>query len=639
VNAGRGRGVQRAGFIAIWILGGIAQQVQRDARAGVLNAKSLWRHWMTEYWPRVPAPVRAPFFAVGVSARAVYRAGHQAGRTVYIGACNGVEEGHHRYRERREFLNLPIEPGSEYHFWQRVSRERRERADTYRMYGEQVHGAAIQRREEKNRWSSARSLADLGELTAQWAEGTIRYKPGSYSNGPDPETLEIASALAALNRSGFVTYGSQPGEFWTSDDGWVRHQRAEVSGFTDQANADRLEKLCTEAGLLFIRNGPAGWRTSWKNNVVASASPIGGDDLPEDARSLRDPRYHAECDAGVHLSRLSVQQLFDGCGTDALVTAEQVTIIDPEWGRKDHLWQTLVGDAHVPTGDDHDDAVEDPEEPQQPNLPILTSGLPHINSSEEPPGTDALGDVCRSCQRPESEHCARCGTCWPDHTCAIECDVNASHNELAAEGPWDLVPAENLQPGQMILVGAGNVQTVAAPTEFDEYGGVAIHTDQSTILTQLPAPVKVLGNANNNGGNTMTAPTNTPTPTPTTAGGDITTIPALERAYDAAEPAMAVAKDVQTAAAADYRAQAANLEAAAAQIAADGHDEATVTETYAAMSAMLDAAARAEEAAAAADAALAAMHGAKTGIRRHDALREAVNSHAGHAHTDAFRES
>lgn len=32
--------------------------------------------------------------------------------------------------------------------------------------------------------------------------------------------------------------------------------------------------------------------------------------------------------------------------------------------------------------------------------------------------------MCRNCGQPESAHCRGCVTCWPDHTCTIDCDVN-----------------------------------------------------------------------------------------------------------------------------------------------------------------------------------------------------------------------
>lgn len=55
-----------------------------------------------------------------------------------------------------------------------------------------------------------------------------------------------------------------------------------------------------------------------------------------------------------------------------------------------------------------------------------------------------------------------------------------------------VVGAEDFQPGQRILVRPDNVQTVAAPTERDDVGGVTIHTTEMEMLANLPCPVKVV---------------------------------------------------------------------------------------------------------------------------------------------------
>ena len=55
-----------------------------------------------------------------------------------------------------------------------------------------------------------------------------------------------------------------------------------------------------------------------------------------------------------------------------------------------------------------------------------------------------------------------------------------------------IVPAEDLRPGQRILVGPDNVQTVAAPTGQGDGGGASIHTTDHEILTTLPCPVKIV---------------------------------------------------------------------------------------------------------------------------------------------------
>jgi hypothetical protein len=46
--------------------------------------------------------------------------------------------------------------------------------------------------------------------------------------------------------------------------------------------------------------------------------------------------------------------------------------------------------------------------------------------------------------------------------------------------------------GSAYLVGPDDVQTVAAPTERDNYGGVSIHTTEKEILANLPCPVKIV---------------------------------------------------------------------------------------------------------------------------------------------------
>jgi hypothetical protein len=49
-----------------------------------------------------------------------------------------------------------------------------------------------------------------------------------------------------------------------------------------------------------------------------------------------------------------------------------------------------------------------------------------------------------------------------------------------------------LQPGDRILVQPGRIETVVAPSERDEYGGVLIHTHESDITTSYPCAVKVV---------------------------------------------------------------------------------------------------------------------------------------------------
>jgi len=98
--------------------------------------------------------------------------------------------------------------------------------------------------EDSERWGTARTLTDLGELTAQWLEGKIGSVPGTMPGcGPDEETAELIPVLAACNRAGFVTVVSQPGEEPALGyDGQIWTQRAALEGFADTATLEALRR-------------------------------------------------------------------------------------------------------------------------------------------------------------------------------------------------------------------------------------------------------------------------------------------------------------------------------------------------------------------------------------------------------------
>jgi hypothetical protein len=197
---------------------------------------------------------------------------------------------------------------------------------------------------EQQLYADCETLADLGEVTAKWAKGEIKYHPGGYDEGPAEETIELIPALVTLNRAGFITQCSQPGEGPVDGyDGRVWWQRAAVDGFTDSATADRLEGACEEADLIFIRNGPARrWRVTWKHTEPVTASPVDNDDIAAASS------YYVHTHFGAHLSRRAVKFSFDDCASKALCSAEQVSIIDPVWGRKDFMWDTLTSAVTPP---------------------------------------------------------------------------------------------------------------------------------------------------------------------------------------------------------------------------------------------------------------------------------------------------
>ena len=175
---------------------------------------------------------------------------------------------------------------------------------------------------EKKLWREAHTLVDLGELTARWLEGRIRWNPSYPGNGPDPETRQVARELAAANRAGYVTHQSQPGVLA----GRVR-QRATVEGFAEPQTARRLQQMAKQQGLEVVVHTSVPRRRCDTSRTI----PV---------TDRGDGRLGA---FGVNLS---TRELTDYAHTaelwDALHNAHQVTIVDPEWGRNTVLWRLLV---------------------------------------------------------------------------------------------------------------------------------------------------------------------------------------------------------------------------------------------------------------------------------------------------------
>lgn len=178
-------------------------------------------------------------------------------------------------------------------------------------------------------WASARTLTDLGHLTAAWLEGDIASQPGYMPRcGPDPETLPLIPVLAAVNRAGFVTNGSQPGGIFARS-----QQRAAVEGFASARTALHLVSDASAAGLWVVAHNPRdrpGRRIQYEGAV--DVTRMDG---------------YAFTSFGAHLSRAHLTDSWTGYGichadaVEAVCRAWQVTIIDPEWGRNDRLWPVL----------------------------------------------------------------------------------------------------------------------------------------------------------------------------------------------------------------------------------------------------------------------------------------------------------
>ncbi len=102
-------------------------------------------------------------------------------------------------------------------------------------------------------WRSARSLAEVGELTTRWLHGRIASPPGC---GPDDETIRggLAPVLATCRRARHVTTGVRPGEPADARC-WV--ERSAVKGLCGMSVLRRIRNACVLAGPAPGEHGPA----------------------------------------------------------------------------------------------------------------------------------------------------------------------------------------------------------------------------------------------------------------------------------------------------------------------------------------------------------------------------------------------
>src|SRR6059058_4543261 len=109
---------------------------------------------------------------------------------------------------------------------------------------------------ERKLWASANTLEDLANLTARWLEGDLDSQPGYQPHhGPDNETVSLIPTLARLNRAGFLTSNSQPGNSeCVGYDGATWAQRAVVDGWVSPGLAEGLVAAARDAGLIVVTN-------------------------------------------------------------------------------------------------------------------------------------------------------------------------------------------------------------------------------------------------------------------------------------------------------------------------------------------------------------------------------------------------
>lgn len=169
-------------------------------------------------------------------------------------------------------------------------------------------------------WLAASTLLELGELTAQWLEGSRAYQP-FYFGGPDPETDSLVPVLAQINRAGFWTQTSQPGRPLVDGTG----QRAAIDGFCSADVAGRIRRALAPTDLIVIAIEPGMYGT----NVVTT---------------LVDGEEHTWWGIATPTEVLADNYLgpLGHAAVLTLIESWQVHVIDPLWGRDDLLWRLLL---------------------------------------------------------------------------------------------------------------------------------------------------------------------------------------------------------------------------------------------------------------------------------------------------------
>lgn len=170
-------------------------------------------------------------------------------------------------------------------------------------------------------WREARTLRDLGELTASYLLGGLNYHP-CYGGPPDQETAAISGVLAECNRHGFVTDFSQPG---VPLDEQGCGQRAAVTGYAVEVTAMQVAALTVHTDLVVLAFPPGVDRGCQIPVTVSEFYPscwIGASSGLEEL----------ECFA----------QACQGAALSALGQAWYVCAFDPQWGREAYLWDHLV---------------------------------------------------------------------------------------------------------------------------------------------------------------------------------------------------------------------------------------------------------------------------------------------------------
>lgn len=170
-------------------------------------------------------------------------------------------------------------------------------------------------------WKEARTLKDLGELTARWCEGTLRYVPGD-ADEPYEETEPIREVLASINRKGLMTTFSQPGVPMAEGSA----QRAAVEGYAKEDVARRLGTLALSTDLVMLVFSPGDYESGYQ--------------IPITVEEFRPFTW-----LGAYYGHVELEHYAEDLSPEALkeiVRAWRISIIDPVWGREGYLWEHVA---------------------------------------------------------------------------------------------------------------------------------------------------------------------------------------------------------------------------------------------------------------------------------------------------------
>lgn len=174
-------------------------------------------------------------------------------------------------------------------------------------------------------WRQAKTLEDLGELTARWIEGTLDYYPG-YGGPIDAETIPLQHLLAEFNRSGFVTTFSQPAAPLRKSKGGSYGQRACVQGYAQEVVAKRIAALGLYTDLLVLDFPPGDYTYGYQIPITVTD-------------------FHPFTWCGGYYGDEELDELAEEYSPEAmsaLAGSWRVTVIDSKWGRKSYLWDRVL---------------------------------------------------------------------------------------------------------------------------------------------------------------------------------------------------------------------------------------------------------------------------------------------------------